>query len=89
MHACICVCVCAACVRACVLKVCTVVVCVCVCVCVAVCVAVWTRASRGGKEVVSEGNGGRGRGKHCAEGGPDTGTYTVEGLCSVCAFILY
>ena len=29
--------------------------------------------------MVSEGNGGRGRGRHSAEGGPDTGTYTVVG----------
>ena len=39
--------------------------------------------------MVSEGNGGRDRGRHCAEWGPDTGTYTVEGKCSVRAFILY
>ena len=32
------------------------------------CVCAWMRARRGGKDVVSEGNGGRCRGGHCAEG---------------------
>ena len=51
--------------------------------------SVWGGVGRGQKEVVSERNGGRGRGRHCAEGGLDTGTYTVEGSRSVCALVLY
>ena len=52
---CVCVCVCAC-------------ACACVRVCVCVCVCVCERVRKGGKEVVSQGNGGKGRGRHCAEG---------------------
>ena len=31
--------------------------------------------------MIGEWNGGRGRGGHCAQWGPNTGTYTVDVVC--------